>query len=190
MHILIELKTVTLPVAVSANRRISSAALVAFSWHGSDIEAPGGLEDPERRGRIAVVGDDSGARGMHKTATGHFRRADRFPWGRRAGGQPVGEDTVWLSVSACLRRGQELRHRVLHFGLGVSGTFHAAGPRRGTGSGVSQRGPRETSRFPESARDQNQIGPVAGTSGGLSRSLPSQGRRDDLLKYLRHFCNK
>lgn len=177
----------TLPVAVSANCRIPPTALVAFSRYGPDIAAPGGLEDPERRGRAADVGDDAGARKMHKTATGHFRRADRFPRGRRAGDQPAREDTVRLSVSAWLRRGQELRHRVLHFGLGVPGTFHAAGARRSPGSGVSQRGPREASRLPESARDQDQVGPVAGTSGKLPRPLPSQSRCDDLLKYLRDF---
>lgn len=186
----IELKAITLPVAASANHRISSAALVAFSRHDPDIEAPGGLEDPKRRGRIADVGDDAGAWGMHKTATGHFWRPDRFPRGRRAGGRSAGEDTVRLSVSAWLHRGQELCHSVFYFSLGVPGTFHAAGARCSTESGVSQRGPRKASCFPESARDQDQIGPVARTSGGLSRSLPSQSRRDDLLKYLRHFCEK
>lgn len=151
----IELKTITLPVAASANHRISSAAVVAFSRHGPDIEAPRGLENPKRGGRIADVGDDAGAWGMHKTATGHFRRADRFPRGRRAGGRPVGEDTVRLSVSAWLHRGQELCHRMFYFSLGVPGTFHAARARCSTESGVSQRGPRKASCFPKSARNQD-----------------------------------
>lgn len=113
------------------------AALVASSRHGPDIETPAGPEDPERRVRGAGGSDDTGIRGMHKTATGHFRRADRFPRGRRAGGQPAGEDTVRLSVSSWLHRGQELRYRVLHFSLGVPGTFHAVGARCSAEPGVS-----------------------------------------------------
>lgn len=165
----------TSPLTVSC---VSSAALVAFGWHGPDVEAPGSLEDPQRcrgdGGRRADDDDDddhAGDRGMHKTATGHFRRTDRFPRGRRAGGQPVGEDTVRLPVSACLRRGQELCQRVFQFGLGVPGTFYTAGSRRGAESGVSKRRSCEASRLLESARNQNQIGSMAGTSRGLPRSL-------------------
>lgn len=120
---------------------------------------------------------------MYQTTAGDFRRADRFPRGRRAGGQPAGEDAVRLSVSTWLPRGQELRHRVLYFSLGVSGAIHAAGARCGTESRVPPGDPREASRVTESARDQNPIGPVARTSGGLSRTLPSQSRRVDLLKH-------
>lgn len=177
---------------------LSFAAVVAIGRHGPDVEAPGGTEDPERRcrrdggGRRADDDDDvhAGARGMHKTATGDFRRSDRFSRGRRAGGQPAGEDTVRLSVFAWLRRGQKLRHRVLQFGLGVPGAFYSAGARRGAGPRVPQGRSREASRLTESARDPNQIGPVAGTSGGLSRSLPTQGRRVDLLRHARALsCN-
>lgn len=119
-----------LPVTVSV-------ALVASSRHGPDVETPAGPEDPERCVRGADGGGDAGARGMHKTATGHFRSADRFPRGRRAGCQPAGEDVVRLSMSWWLRRGQELRDRVLHFGLGVPGTFHTAGARCSAEPGVS-----------------------------------------------------
>jgi len=125
---------------------------------------------------------------MHQAATGYFRRADRFPRGRRAGDQPVGEDIVRLSMSAWLRRGQELRHRVLYFGLGVSGACYPAGARRGAGLGLPSRSARETSRIPESARDQDQVGPVAGTSGRLSGTLSPPSCRTDLLNCTRVFC--
>lgn len=174
-----------LPIAASANCHVLPfTALVASSRHGPDIKAPGSLEDPERCGRDPDNGGHSGARGMHKKTAGHFRGADRFPRGRRAGGQPVGEDTVRLSMSAWLRWGQKLRHRMLHFGLGVPGTFHAVGAWCSAKSGIPQGGACETSRFPESAWDQDQIGSVARTSKGLPRSLPSQSRRINLLKWL------
>jgi len=125
---------------------------------------------------------------MHQAATCYFRRADRFPRGRRAGDQPIGEDIVRLSVSTWLRRGQELRHRVLYFGLGMSGARYTAGARRSAGLGLPPRSPRKTSCIPESARDQDQIGPVAGASGGLPRSLPPPSCRADLLNSRRVFC--
>lgn len=156
---------------------------MAFSRHGPDIEAPSGPEDLGRYSRGADDILDTGARGMHQTATGYFRCADRFPRGRRTSGQPVGEDIVRLSVSAWLRRGQELRQCVLHFSLGVPGACYTIGPRRGSGPGVSPRDPRAASRVPESARDQDQVSPVAGTPRGLSRSVPAQSCRVDVLKH-------
>lgn len=148
----------------------SFLALVAIGRNDPDVQIPGGGEDLERQ---RDGPDDTGAGGMREEAAGDFRRANRLPGGRRTGGEPAGKDVVRLSVSTGMHRGEEVRDRLLQFGVGLFGTSHAVGTRCGSRCGVQTRGTRETPRLAGYERYQDQGGLVAWSQRRLPRTLPS-----------------
>lgn len=150
-----------------------SVALLAAGGHNSDVEVSASDENSERyRGHGT---GDTGIGRMREATAGDFRCTNRFPRGRGTGGQPAGKNSVRLSVSTGMRRGQELRRCLFQFGLGLSGACHAFGPRRGSSFGIQTRDSSEASRLSGSKWYENQDSFVARFEGRLSRTLPSQG---------------